>query len=161
MYNRSDKVAFMSVSGSEGTTFSRMTGFTELSTSKNAKEYNRQYVDEKSERSDVVGYAPSMSYKFDREEDNAVHDVLVDIADSEKIGNDAHVRIVVVDLISDIGTDGNFDAVCREFSVIPNSEGDSNDAYTYSGTLKACGDRIKGVAKTTDGWQTITFEAAE
>ncbi len=159
MYNRCDKVAFMSVSGGEGNKYVRMTGFTELSTSKNAKEYNRQYVDEKSERSDVVGYAPSMSYKFDREEDNEVHDTLVGITDEEKVGNEAHVRILVVDMVSD--TEGSFEAVCREFSVIPSTEGDSNDAYTYSGTFKACGDRIKGTATSADGWETCTFTEAE
>lgn len=159
MYNRYDKVAFMSVAGAEGDTFVRMTGFTELSTSKNAKEYNRQYVDEKSERSDVVGYSPSMSYKFDREEDNAVQDILIDITDNEKIGSAAHVVIVVVDMNGE--TDGDFEAMSREFSVIPNSEGDSNDAYTYSGTFKACGDRKKGTATTTDGWKTCKFTVTE
>lgn len=159
MYNRSDKVAFMSVSGGESTKYVRMTGFTDLSTSKNAKEYNRQYVDEKSERSDVVGYAPSMSFKFDREEDNAVHDMLVDIADNEKIGTEAHVSIVVVDMMSD--TEGSFEAVCRDFSVIPGSEGDGTDAYTYSGTFKACGEKIKGTATSADGWKTCTFTAVE
>lgn len=158
MYNRSDKVAFMSVAG-EGKTYSRMTGFTELSTSKNAKEYNRQYVDEKSERSDVVGYAPSMSYKFDRESDNAVQDILVDITDNEKVGNEAHVKILVVDMLSE--SEGSFEATEREFSVIPSSEGDGTDAYTYSGTFKACSDRVKGTATTTDGWKTCTFTAAE
>lgn len=160
MYKRSDKVAFMATA-EDNANFARMTCFTELSTSKNAKEYSRQYVDEISERSDVVGYAPSMSYKFDREDDNAVQDIIVDITDNEKIGLGAHVKILVVDLVAESGTEGSFDAVCREFSVIPNSEGDSTDAYTYSGTFKACGEKIKGIATTTDSWKTCKFTPAE
>lgn len=46
----------------DGKTYTRMTGFTSMSESKNSTEYSRQYVDEASERSDVVGYSPSNDY---------------------------------------------------------------------------------------------------
>lgn len=69
---RSDKVAFIGIAGSDGSViYHRMTNFTEFSQSKNAIEYSRQYVDEDFERSDVVGYAPSISYQFDYDEANA------------------------------------------------------------------------------------------
>ncbi|MDE6502057.1 MAG: hypothetical protein K2L10_08240 [Ruminococcus sp.] len=45
--------------------FQRMEGFTDLGYSQNPKEYSRQYVDEEFERTDIVGYAPSISYSFD------------------------------------------------------------------------------------------------
>lgn len=160
MYKRSDKVAFLGVTSGSSTTYTRMTGFTEMSNAKNAKEYSRQYVDEDTERSDVVGYAPSTSYKFDRFGGNAVQEILADIADNEKLGSEAHVEIVVVDLMDETSTTGHFSAAKREFAVIPNADGDSLDAYTYSGTLKACGDRVLGTATTTDGWATCSFSAA-
>lgn len=59
LVGRHKRVAFMDANGS-GETFTRMTGFTSLSDGKNSTEYSRQYVDEASERSDVVGYAPAI-----------------------------------------------------------------------------------------------------
>ena len=65
LVGRHKRVAFMDVAG-DGKTYTRMTGFTSMSESKNASEYSRHYVDEESERTDVVGYAPSNDYEFDR-----------------------------------------------------------------------------------------------
>ena len=154
---RSDKLAFYGVPSEGGTmTYHRMKGFTTLSTSKNPKEYSRQYVDEETERTDVVGYSPSMSFTFDRSKENALHDDLTSIFDGEKLGADAIRTIVIVDLTK---TDNN--AVCRNFSVIPESEGDGTDAYVYSGTFKAAGEKEVGTATSADDWQTVTFTGAD
>lgn len=161
LVKRSQKVAFYGVPGTSSTTYHRMTGFTELSKSANPKEYSRQYVDEDYERSDVVGYSPEYSYGFDLFEDSAVHADIAAIADEEKVGADAIRDIVVVDMTGEGGTSGSFAAVKRGFAVIPDSEGDSTDAYTYSGSLKANGSRIVGTATSTDGWQTVTFTGKE
>lgn len=153
---RSSKVAFIGVAGSgenaSSVTYRRMTNFTEFSQSKNAIEYSRQYVDEDFERSDVVGYAPSVSYNFDYDGSNAGHKVIVDITDGERIGDAAIVSIVVVDVEASTNN-----AVHREFTVIPDSEGDDTNAYTYSGTLKANGPAVHGTATSSDSWQTATF----
>ena len=37
-------------------------------------------------------------------------------------------------------------------------EGDDSDTYTVSGSLRAIGASEFGLAKSTDKWQTITFE---
>ena len=58
---RSDKIAFFGIKNGENTEYKRMRGFTELSINKNPVEYQRRYIDEKTERNDVVGYAPSIS----------------------------------------------------------------------------------------------------
>ncbi len=58
LVGRHKRVAFMDATG-DGKTYTRMTGFTSMSESKNASEYSRHYVDEESERTDVVGYAAS------------------------------------------------------------------------------------------------------
>lgn len=63
LVGRHKRVAFMDVAG-DGKTYTRMTGFTSMSESKNASEYSRHYVDEESERTDVVGYAPSNDYEL-------------------------------------------------------------------------------------------------
>lgn len=154
---RSERLAFMKT---EGTTFARMTGFTSLGNSKNPKEYTRQYVDESSERSDVVGYAESKDYEFDRHTNNLVHEKLANIADEEIVGTDAQVEILSVDLFGTNATDTTAPAKLRTYSVIPDSDGGSNDALTYSGKLSAASEIVKGTATTTDGWKTCTFAEA-
>ena len=159
LVGRHKRVAFMDVAG-DGKTFTRMTGFTSMSDSKNSTEYSRQYVDEASERSDVVGYAPSMDYEFDRYTNNAVHAKLAEITDDEILGSDAQVTVVVVDLFDATAEDANTcTARKRDWSVIPDSEGDGTDALIYKGSLKAAGEIVKGTATTTDKWKTCTFTA--
>ncbi len=153
---RSDKVAFFGVVNDGNVTYHRMKGFTDISVSRNPKEYSRQYVDEEFERTDVVGYATTMSYGFDQHVGDAVHDDIVSIHDGELIGTDAVRSIIIVDFTKE-ATGGKYVARKREFSVIPDGEGNSMDAYTYSGTLKTAGDTVVGMATSSDSWETCTF----
>lgn len=159
LVQRNDKVAFYGIKGAEGDTYTyhRMTGFTDMSQSKNPTEYSRRYVDEAFEQTDVTGYSPSIDYGFDQYTPNAVHDDIVSIADGELLGSDAVRPIILVDMTKEGETDSSFVAVKRDFAVIPDSEGDSTDAYTYSGSFRAKGEKILGEATSADGWQTITF----
>ena len=150
---RSTKVAFLQAEDK----FYRMKGFTSLSTNKNAGEYTRQYVDEDFETTDVVRISTSMDFNFDYMPSNPVHEKLVEIIDREKIGDDAVVSILIVDFSQAGTTEGSYVAVKRDFAVIPGTEGDSLDAYTYSGTFRVKGPRIEGEATSTDDWQTCTF----
>lgn len=156
LVGRHKRVAFMDATG-DGKTYTRMTGFTSMSESKNASEYSRHYVDEESERTDVVGYAASNDYEFDRYTNDPVQQK---IADEELLGSDAQVSIVVVDFFE---TKSDSPNACvarkREWSVVPESTGDGTDALIYKGSLKANGEKIKGTATTTDNWQTCTFAA--
>ena len=153
MVQRSDKVAFYGVNGG----YTRMTGFTSLSTAKNAKEYSRQYVDQAFEDSDVIGYSPSIGYSFDQYTGNAVHTDLVAVSDSELVGSSAVREIIVVDKTVAGGAVGSFVARKRSFAVIPDADGDGTDSYAYSGNFKTKSVVTVGEATTTDGWQTITF----
>lgn len=153
---RSEKVAFLGI-GSDSSEFTRMRGFTEFSLSKNPVEYSRRYIDEKTERSDVVAYAPSISYSFDRFSNDDVHKDIINITDMEKIGVDAMRNIVIVDLS---GNSAEKNAILRKWSVIPDTEGNDADTYTYSGTLKACSEIIVGTASSDDNWFTCSFTRA-
>lgn len=157
LVKRSQKVAFYGVPGGSETTYHRMTGFTEFSKTSNPKEYNRQYVDEDFERNDITGYNPEFSYAFDLFENNAVHADIAEISNEEKTGANAIREIIIVDLTKSGTPEGSYAAVKREFSVVPDSEGDTTDAYTYSGTFKSAGERVSGTATSSDGWKTITF----
>lgn len=156
MIKRSEKLAFMQVSSDGNDVFARMTGFTEFSISKNPKEYSRKYIDEINERTAVVSYSPAISYKFDIDPQNNVHSKLVEVYDKELLGDDTLCTIVLVDL-SSLDEDGNCIAVKRDFNVIPNSEGDDTDTYTYSGSLRASGEKTFGVASSSDNFETVTF----
>lgn len=156
---RSGRVAYMNTAGAEGPEkYERMTDFTTMTNSKNPKEYSRQYVDEDAERSDVVGYAPSIEFSYDRHTNTPVHDKLSEIHDKELLGNDAHVEIVVTDIHA-ADTKGNCPAVKRTYAVIPDTDGDGTDALIYSGTFKSVSEIEEGYATSEDGWKTITYKA--
>lgn len=156
---RCKKLAFYGVPTASGDTitytFYRMRGFDDITTSKNPREYSRQYVDEEFEQTDVVGYNPSISFGFDRFVGDAVHDDIAAIFDCEKIGADAIRPIIMVDMESDTNT-----AVKREFAVVAENEGSGVDLYKYSGSLRVKGDKIQGTATSNDNWQTCSFVEA-
>ena len=160
LVQRSDKVAFFGVVSENTTTYTRMKGFTELSSSKNPTEYSRRYVDEAFEQTDVTGYAPSIAYSFDQMTDNAVHADIASATDAEMLGTDMVRSILIVDF-SAPHSGGGYTARKRDFSIIPDSEGGSNDAYTYSGTFRAKGNSVAGKATVTDDGATATFTPDE
>ena len=153
---RSDLVAFYGV----GEIFYRMRGFTESSISKNPKEYARQYIDEDGEQTDVVGYSPSISYNFDAYVGNEVHEDIINITDNENVGLDAVRTILIVDTTATGTVENSYKAIKREYAVIPDTEGDGTDAYTYSGTFKAKGTKEIVDVKTTDDFMTVTLATA-
>ncbi len=152
---RSGVVAFMALPQATGDPiYKRMQGFTSLGTSKNPKEYARQYVDEEFEQTDVTGFSPSIAFGFDRYDGNDVHDFLIEIIDNDLIGNDAVVQILSVDLSKPSGMEN---ASLRPYAVISDSEGDSMDAYTYSGNFRVKGTKEKGTAVVSADGLTATY----
>lgn len=155
LVKRSGKVAFMDVSTTSIANFLRMTKFTEISKSKNPTEYSRTYVDEDGEVTDVTGYSEEISYAFDLYQGNLVHQKLVDITDNEKTGNDALEKILQVDFSKPI--DDGYEARLRTYSTVPDAEGDSTDAYTYSGAFRKNSGFIIGKAVVSKDGKTATF----
>lgn len=149
---RSGKVAFYNVNGE----YCRMKGFTEFTTNKSPVEYSRQYIDEEFKHNDVVGYNTSVSFSFDLMRDNDVHKDIADIFDNERTGDAAVREIVVVDFTNEISS-GKYSALKRSFTVMPENEGDSTDAYTYSGNFKVAGGLTLGTAESEDEFETVTF----
>lgn len=155
LVKRNGKVAYMNVSTTAIANFLRMTKFTEISKSKNATEYSRTYVDEDGEVTDVTGYSEEISYAFDLYKGNLVHQRLVNITDNELTGNDALVKILQVDFSKPVGS--GYEARLRTYSVVPDTEGDSTDAYTYSGAFRKNSGFTIGVATITEDGMTATF----
>lgn len=157
LVKRSRKVAFMGVVSEDTETFTRMTKFTDFSKSSNPTEYSRQYVDEDGEVTDVTGYSPEISYAFDYYTNNAVHSDIIDITDNEKTGDDAVRNIIIVDFTRPVESQRNqYYGKKRPYAIIPDSEGDSTDAYTYSGTLRNKGAFEEVKVQSSDGWKTCT-----
>lgn len=155
LVKRNGKVAYMDVSTTSVANFLRMTKFTEISKSKNATEYSRTYVDEDGEVTDVTGYSEEISYAFDLYKGNLVHQRLVNITDNELTGNDALVKILQVDFSKPVGS--GYEARLRTYSVVPDTEGDSTDAYTYSGAFRKNSGFTIGVATISEDGLTATF----
>ena len=160
LVKRSDKVSFLGCTTGGTETFNRMRGFTTLSNSKNPMEYSRQYVDEEFETTDVTGFSPSIDFGFDQYKGDPVHDEMVEILDGEYTGTKARRNIVTVDF-SDKKESGSYGAVKREYAIVGDSDGDSMDAYTYSGTFRSTGKRIVGTATVANNGGTATFTATE
>lgn len=157
LVKRNGKVAYMDISTTSVANFQRMRKFTEISKSKNATEYSRTYVDEDGEVTDVTGYSEEISYAFDLYKGNLVHQKLVDITDNEKTGNDALVKILTVDFSKPVGS--GYEARLRTYSVVPDAEGDSTDAYTYSGAFRKNSGFTIGIAVVSEDGLTATFTA--
>lgn len=152
--------AFMNTGTSEAPTFKLIgEGFTSFSESKNPKEYSRQYVHEKSERSDVVGFAPSIAYSADMHSGDPCVERVAKAHDEEQIGNDAHVDIVAVNMWEKGSTDSTYVAYKRTYSIIPDTKGDGTEALIYSGNLKAVGEATKGTCTIDAEGTTATFTA--
>ena len=151
---RCDKVAYYGVPTESGTVYKRMTGFTDITVTKNPKEYKRQYIDQEFEQSDIVGFAPVISFAFDQFSGNEVHDDIMNIANNELVGNDAVREIVMVDFSSD---KENPTAIKREFSVVVENEGSGMDGYIVKGSFKVKGEKVFGNAASEDSFATITF----
>lgn len=160
LVKRSDKVSFLGCVSDGLETFNRMRGFTTLSKSKNPMEYSRQYVDEEFETTDVTGFSPAIDFGFDQYQNDEVHNEMVDILDNEKTGSEARRNIVTVDFSKPV-EDGGYEATKREYAVVGDSEGDSMDAYTYSGTFRSTGKRIKGTATLNADSSVATFTAED
>lgn len=150
LVRRTGKMSFYGIPTVKGSPnvahYTRMEGFTDISTSKNAITYERQYVDEDFKRTDNMGYNTSKSYKFDRYKGNAVLEDIVDITENELCGQDAVREIVTVDMttVQQVGKKGNMIEYCatahrRQYAIMPNTDGDTTDCLTYSGDFKARG----------------------
>ena len=118
-------------------------GFTDFTENKNPKEYSRQYIHESAERTDLVGFAPSVTYAFDVFDADAVQEVLMEIMLSEAVGDAAAVTVVTAFLHKPCDGD-RVEAIRREYTVCPAKLGAGTEALICSGTLKARGDACKG-----------------
>lgn len=154
VYNRADRVNFMGLTA-DATTFNRMTGFTESGNTLNTNVYERRYVDEKSSRKTVTGYAKEIGYTFDRFTNNDVQNTIAEVHDLEK--TDVILPIITVDFNQPGTASGTYKAIKRMYSIIPDADGDGTDAYQYSGTFGANGEIIEGIATVAADGQTCSF----
>ena len=157
---RTGKVAFYHVPGQSA--YTRMEGFTSLSTSKNPTEYERQYVDEDFKRTDITGYNTAIAYALDRYKEHPVTDDIINIHENELLGQDAVRSIINVDMTTaQQGGSGIWaaSAKMRDYAVIPDADGDTTDCMTYSGNFKTRGEMEDVTVYSTDDFQTIALSS--
>lgn len=143
LVQRNEFASYMNTGTGQTETYSLMgEGFTQLAESKNPIEYSRQYVNMATESTDVVGYAPSIAYTCDVYSEDPCIKKIMEITDQERVGTDAQVEIVNVNLWKLSGSE--CEAYKRRYAVIPDGKGDGTDALVISGNFKAVGDPIKG-----------------
>jgi len=141
-------------------------GFTDLSESKNPKEYARQYVHMTTESTDVIGYSPSEAYSVDIYSENPVALRIAQATDEEQVGSAARVSIVEVHYWEQLGAN-TFAAYEREFAIIPDGKGSGVEALVYTGNFKAVGQSTKGTWNDTSktfnatAASPLTFECSE
>ena len=156
MLNRNVKMAYVRTEDGNKSIYKKLTGFTEFAVSYNAKEYTRKYIDEINEKTEVVAYQPSISYSFDKIEGEISQTPFVQAAENEITGNEALAQIVIVDFR--YGYLDGISAIYRDYIIVPDAEGDDANVYTYSGTLRAYGEKHKVVVTSGDGWETLHVE---
>lgn len=119
-------------------------GFTSFPKALNPKEYTRKYVNYKTEKTDVIGYAPSIAYSCDCISGDPVVQEIVKITDFEMVGAATHRNIVTVNRWEADATTGECPAHMRTYAIVPGNKGDGTDALIYTGTFKAVGDVVHG-----------------
>ena len=161
LVTRDKKVAYFGCVNGENTIYNRMRHFTSMSKSSNPNEYSRKYVDEAGENTDVTGYSPSISYGFDLYTNDAVHEEIIAITDGELVGDDAVRTILLVDFTKQGTSEKSFKAIKRDYAVVPDSDGDDENTYTYSGNFKSKSDKTEVEVTSADNWATCTIVTAE
>jgi len=120
-------------------------GFTNLEKSVSPQEYTRHYVHEKSERRDVMGYSPEISFSLDMFTGHKTIAKIARVIDLELIGSDAQVQICSVNMYEEsTTTPGEYVAYMRNWSIMPDSKGAGVDALQLAGSFAGVGDVIPG-----------------
>lgn len=106
------------------------------------KTETKQYIADKNERDEVVGYKPTFSYTAEVESTDPVSAKLYQIGADQVVGE--QVEIVTVDVWT--LTDGKCDARKATYNVIPSKagSGDPGGALMMEGTLVQVGELVKG-----------------
>ena len=118
-------------------------GFTTFPESKNPQEYSRKYINYKTEKTDVIGYSPSIAYSCDVIKGEPCVEEIMKITDNEYTGAATHRNVVNVNCWNEITT-GEYEANKRTFAVVPDAKGDGTEALIYTGTMKAVSDVVHG-----------------
>lgn len=147
--------SYMKCGTEESATFNLIgEGFTSFPESKNPKEYSRKYINYQTEKTDVIGYAPSIAYSCDVITGDPVVMEIVKITDNEAVGTATHREVVSVNLWEPVeGSVKTYKASKRTYAIVPEGKGEGTDAMIYTGTMKAVSDNVYGTFNT----ETKTF----
>lgn len=161
---RADYLPFLECIDSDGvSTFHRMEGFTDFGESKNPKEITSAYVDETTERTNIIGYSSSFGYTFEQYLGQPTQEEIIKIEEGELIGKDAVRRVIVVNMntVTGLGSGAlTATARIRPYTIIPDSSASNQGCMTHSGNFKSNGEKeeIQVTAENSD-WLTVTIRS--
>jgi len=161
MIPRMEWASYMNTGTKEAPVWSRIgEGFTDLSETKEAVEYARHYVHEKTERRDVMGYAPTIAFSCDMHSGDPVIKRIADVHDLELVGTEAQAEIVSVNLYEPVAGRG-FKAFKRRYTVLPDTKGEGVEALILTGAFAAAGDMEPGAFDPEAGVYTAGLEGGD
>lgn len=154
---RPDIQVFMNTGTSEAPVWSRCgKGWKKFGENPNAQTEAVQYINEASETTDTVSYAPQYSFECDLMYTDPTIKHVYSIAKDRKIGSEAVVDVLIVDAFETSGTEGSYVAR-REKLAVAVSSLDGTKKMSMSGNLNGQGDGIKGTYTPGTGGTPGTF----
>lgn len=131
-------------------------GFKTLDEKPAAQTKSRRYITDKSTSKSISGYDWSSSFEADQIRSQAAISFILDIAEKQKVGEDAETDYIIVDLDQPItGAENTFHArripVAVEVADTPNDDGEMG----CSGNLLGQGDFVEGKFNTTSNTFTV------
>ena len=134
-------------------------GFNSMSESPNAQSETKQYISERQSTSDMNSYQPQWAFDTDLIKNQLPVMKLYDIAYYRKVGADAQLEILLVDLFQPIDGQANTHKARKQLVSVEVSglDGEPGQTIHVTGNLNAVGDQVVGTFNTT----TKAFTAGE
>lgn len=132
-------------------------GWKKFGENPNAQTESTQYINDASETTDTVSYAPQYSFECDLMPNQPSIKKIYDIAKDRKIGSGAVIDVLIVDTFEKDELNGGYTAR-RESLAVAVSSLDGTKKMSMSGNLNGQGDGVKG--KFTPATNPGTGESA-
>ena len=130
-------------------------GWKKFSENPNAQTEAVQYINMASETTDTVSYAPQYSFECDLMYTESTIKKIYDVAKDRKIGSEAVLDFVIVDMFDESKTTPGSYTAHREALAVAVTSLDGTKKMTMSGNLNGQGDGVKGLFDK----ETSTFTA--
>lgn len=142
---RTKKEHYLNTGNADSPTWSKAgAGFVEFTEIKNPLLNKKRYMHEKTPRTFVEGYVPTLVYRFEVCGDEPAVALIRRITEDECVGEDAVIEVISADLLDESRISGVFGAVKQRYSVVAGKCGEGTGDLYYTGQLVPCGEAEYG-----------------